>query len=323
LSSVTHTVGNRNPSYTDTILVDGAPVNLTGATVAFSMRALGSATPKVNAAAGVVVSAVLGQVRYDWASGDVDTADTYVAWWTVSVGGKTQDTPEQVIYMTGHSPGAGRYLTLDEFKNTLTLQGQNYADADAEIAIEAASRGLESAYSTRWIAPVDEVRYYTRSAERYVNLTDVLAVTAVDLDYNISDIYRGEETGWSDIAGGTYSTSLAVDQYRLLPIYAGEAGNGEPFKTLELKRGSQLLRLPMGVDAIRITGTFGWLTVPAGVKTATTIIAKRLLDRARSSPFGVLQIGVDGAAVRAGQIARDPDIAFAMDGISPSKKLLV
>jgi hypothetical protein len=112
-------VGNRNPSITETILNDnGTAHNLTGQTVKFKMRAVGSATKKVNAAA-TVVSAAAGTVRYDWAALDVDTAGQYLVWWevTTTAGGNTQDMAEAVIEFRAHS-NAAMYVELEQFKST-------------------------------------------------------------------------------------------------------------------------------------------------------------------------------------------------------------
>ncbi|HXJ47812.1 MAG TPA: hypothetical protein VNF91_01470, partial [Candidatus Acidoferrum sp.] len=73
-TSIVHTVGNRNPSITDTILINNVPFDLSSSTVTANMRLLGSATLKVNAAAAVITNGPAGQVRYDWSAGDVDTA---------------------------------------------------------------------------------------------------------------------------------------------------------------------------------------------------------------------------------------------------------
>lgn len=75
---------DRRPSIESTISYNnGAPVDLTGSTVKFVMRPQGSAAPKVNAAA-VIVNAVAGLVRYDWALGDTNTSGLFLAEWHVT-----------------------------------------------------------------------------------------------------------------------------------------------------------------------------------------------------------------------------------------------
>lgn len=85
--------GDTSPSIT-VICKDenGDVVPLTAATGAtFSMIDPGTDTPKIDKAAAVIEDAAAGKVRYDWASGDVDTPGEYngeveVAW---SAGGTT------------------------------------------------------------------------------------------------------------------------------------------------------------------------------------------------------------------------------------------
>lgn len=57
----------------------GLAQDLTGATVRFSMRLRGSATPKVSAQACTVVDALAGTVRYDWQAADLDIPGVYQA----------------------------------------------------------------------------------------------------------------------------------------------------------------------------------------------------------------------------------------------------
>ena len=55
----------------------GAPVNVTGATVKFSMRVKPAGTVKVDDQDAVVVTAGTGRVRYEWTAANTNTADEY------------------------------------------------------------------------------------------------------------------------------------------------------------------------------------------------------------------------------------------------------
>ena len=57
---------------------DGNAINLTGATVRFHMRAVGSTQVVVDQAA-TVVTPLEGIVRYNWAADDTDTIGSYQA----------------------------------------------------------------------------------------------------------------------------------------------------------------------------------------------------------------------------------------------------
>jgi hypothetical protein len=80
--------GDRLPSVTATLKLNGVPYDLTGKTVTFRMWERGKSTLKVNATA-VVVDAAAASVRYDWASGDTDTAGDFDQNWKV-VGGDSK-----------------------------------------------------------------------------------------------------------------------------------------------------------------------------------------------------------------------------------------
>ncbi len=70
---------DRLPALAATLLDgNGAALNLTGTTVAFHMWRGGASTFKVNASC-TVTSAAGGQVSYDWAAGDTDTAGEWQA----------------------------------------------------------------------------------------------------------------------------------------------------------------------------------------------------------------------------------------------------
>lgn len=92
MSSASFVASDNAPSLLGTLTNDdGTPYNLAGATVRFQMHLEGAYPFKVNAVA-VIVDAATGSVRYDWASGDLDTPGTYVARWRIVAGGATQHT---------------------------------------------------------------------------------------------------------------------------------------------------------------------------------------------------------------------------------------
>lgn len=84
-------------------LMDGSgnAVNLTGQTVVFNMVTTSDGTSKVSAASVTIITAATGEVRYDWAPADVDTADEYWGWFVRTSGGKT-----------AHHPGQGHLLKI-------------------------------------------------------------------------------------------------------------------------------------------------------------------------------------------------------------------
>lgn len=71
---------------------DGTVINLTDATVRFHMRAIGSSTNTVDAAATVVSPATGGVVQYSWAADDTDTIGTYQAEFEVTYGDLSVET---------------------------------------------------------------------------------------------------------------------------------------------------------------------------------------------------------------------------------------
>jgi hypothetical protein len=288
-------VGNRNPSISETITTAaGTPVDLSAATVAFKMRALNSATLKVNASA-TIVSAPAGTVRYDWAAIDVDTAGQYLVWWTITIGGKTQDMAEAVIEFRAHSPSTPTaYVELEQLKSTLELTGQTYADRDLQLAINAASRGIDGATGRRFYLDGDatQVRYYTPESYYSVPVDDVTVLTSVILD----------RAG----AGSFTETWTNGTEFVLDPLNA--PADFRPYERLCVRNFSSLA-FPYGIEkSVKVTAQFGWASVPDDIKAATSILSAKLVRRVREAPFGIVSAGVDqGEAMR---IARtDPDVS--------------
>lgn len=287
--AITHFKNNRNPSLTDTITVDGVPYDLTSSTVKLKMRLASSSTLKVDTAA-VVVSAVAGTIRYDWAALDVDTEGDFIAWWEVTTGGKTQDTPEFVIQVRDHDPFTG-YVTATSLKATAELRDTSYADEDIDLAIAAASRAIDEVCAQRFhTTGADETRYFTPVSPDFLHVGAVNAITTLKTDLS---------------GDGTFETTWTVNTDHVLePLNA--VLDGRPYTTIR-RRPSASPWFPAGQPrSVEIVGRFGWASPPPQIVEATTIIATQLLLRARQAPFGVVAVGLDGDAVRIGRF--DPDV---------------
>jgi hypothetical protein len=97
------------PLLTATLSDESGVLNLSGASgVKFQMRAPGSNTLKIDAAADIVTPAT-GEVRYTWATGNTDTSGLYLGWFEVTTATKTFAVPEppMVIEVTRGALGVG------------------------------------------------------------------------------------------------------------------------------------------------------------------------------------------------------------------------
>lgn len=296
-------VGNRQPSISETITSGGSPVDLTGCTVRFRMRAVGSSVLKVDAAAGVI-SAVNGQVQYDWAANDVDTAGQYLVWWQVTDGtGKTEDVGESLIEFRAHVSVVS-YLELETLKNTLNLSGTSYADSDIQLALVAASRAIDDYCERRFYLDPDttSVRYYTPGSKWRCEIDDLAVVTSVQHDYNGDGVYEQTLVQDTDYFFEPYNRNLI------------DGVNREPWTTVCLRELGRFRWFGFYNHSLKVTGQFGWPVVPPAVKEATSILAGRYLKRARETPYGFVGFGADGTTMRIS--ARDPDVAALLHGLN-------
>lgn len=334
--------GDTASDFTETLRdEDGNPVDIAGAAIHLTVTPIRGAAPIIDAAMtplqnGDGSDGSKGQVSYTPQPGDTAEPGDYLAAIIVTYSsGQVQTFPNAGYILLTITPTAAaqerRYVSVEEFKKTLTLEGTSYIDYDADIAIEAASRGVEEAFGGPWtLGPPGEQRFYTRASAREISLGDVISISSVDLDFSLDDVYlsMGELDYPFASGGGTYSTNLPSSSYMLLPVnpkrgLVADGGNGEPYRSLMLSRGAVIRRFPRGTDAIRITGQFGWETVPSGVKWTVQLLATRLIRRTREAPFGIIALGLEGAVARVRAMTSDPDVIAAMRGASGRKRLIV
>lgn len=185
------------------------------------------------------------------------------------------------------------YVTLDAFKTTLNITN-TAQDADAQLALDAAAAGIEAVCSRRFYledVSNDETRVYTPDRPLTCVTDDIAALTSLQLDYDGDGVYEVEWTEGVEF----FLYPLNADRY------------GRPWKRIKVRNQGSYRLLPYGcVASVKVTGRFGWAVTPPAIVQATTILASRLMKRAREAPFAVL-LAPDSVA----HIARtDPDVAF-------------
>jgi hypothetical protein len=268
-----------------------------------------------------------GVVTYSWSAADIgangilDAAlpDTYQAlvWWVVTSGALTQDVNEAVITIAAHSPLLKSYVELEEFRSTTELTSR-HADDDIRVALVAASRGIEQALDRRTFFKdaADTTRYYTAPRWAWSSVYRNAETPPIEID----DVVSITSLVTSPAGDGTYSDAWTEGTHYVLDP-RNAPSDGYPYTGIRRLSTSTLL-WPGWADAIKITGRFGWPAVPAGVKTLTTLVAERLVRRTREAPFGIIAVGLEGAAVRASQLANDPEYSWLKHNLERDQVLV-
>jgi len=227
---------------------DGSAVNLTGATVTFSMRSGPAATPKVNAGTvNIVGDPALGMVRYDWAAGDTDTVGTYLATFLVTAGGETQSYPgagfllvviqpavtDVPVFGAQALPGYCSVAALQAYPSYQNLAnlvpGKDAAAQAAELGnMIARASGLMDGFMSRSLLPKAGV--ITQSARVNNDLECLLvpgdrpfnrvtAFTSGPLGQPVSEAGAGDPTG-------VYVDYVDGDSVPILHLPIGNMGGG-------------------------------------------------------------------------------------------------
>lgn len=297
-------VGNRDPSISDVITdEDGAPEDLTGLAVKFKAREVNSDALLVNSNVNNTLDNT-GVVRYDWTAADLTTGGilaaprTCLVWWEVTAGGKTQDVNEAIIEIRAHAPETRAYVELEEFKSSAELTGTRYLDEDARSAIVGASRAVDEITDNFfWLGDPGEVRYY--SPRSWNRCHRVRIDPIIDLDALATDP-----------SGGTTFGDTWIENTDFVLEDLNAPAEGKPWRHLRaLRTGGYPLGFPYYPRSIKVTGQFGWATVPDAIRSATGIIATQIVKMKREAPFGIVALGVDGTAVR---IARSNPVVMGL-----------
>jgi hypothetical protein len=179
------------------------------------------------------------------------------------------------------------YATLLDVKAALRIQ-DSFDDSLLETAIESASRMIDGFTARTFSNAGTAVRNFAATDAINLIIDDAITVTKVESTDEIGDTY----TEWT------------VTDYQLEPVNGRADGLYSPYTGI---RAVNTYTWPV-VDyqaLVKITGTWGWPSIPTAVKQATIIQASRLYKRL-DSPLGVLGMG-DLGQIRVSRYL-DPDV---------------
>lgn len=186
------------------------------------------------------------------------------------------------------------YATLNELKARMGVPVSDTADdAIMEAVIEAASRMIDK-FCNRFFyqTSAGQVRYFTPASEVLTFCDDVVTVTAIATDRNL-------DRTWSNV--------IPAADYELGPL--NNAVSSWPYTEIRIKplAGDSF---DLGLEMVKVTGTWGWATVPDAVNEACLITAARYFKR-KDAPFGVAGGGEVGQSVALRAVDPDAGVLLA------------
>jgi hypothetical protein len=164
------------------------------------------------------------------------------------------------------------YATLAELKSSLAITDST-DDTPLQSCLDAADQLINNYVDTKvgFGVTSSQTRYYTATRWDFVLTDPIVTVTALATDIN---------------GDGTYSQAWTSNDYVLAPRNA--ALNSRPYTEIDVSPFSNAqLNFPTGYLEVKVTGTFGWPSVPAAVKQASLIQAGAIWA-SRTAPFGAI-----------------------------------
>jgi hypothetical protein len=179
------------------------------------------------------------------------------------------------------------YCSLNEIKASARIT-DSVDDAMLELAVEAASRMVDS-YTQRYFYNAGTaVRIFAPQDSYVTEIDDLITLTQLET---------------SD--GDNFGTTWQAKDYQLEPLNGSVDGlTGHPATRIRAV-DDFLFNVLDGEATVRVTGTWGWPSLPVAIKQATVIQAARIFKR-NDSPLGIAGFG-DMGAIRVGS-QLDPDV---------------
>ena len=172
------------------------------------------------------------------------------------------------------------YATLAELKSSLGIT-DSVDDTPLQGVLDATDLLINNYCDNKvgFGQTASQTRYYT---------TNSILYTITDPIVSISEL-KTDNSGM-----GTWDTTWSESEYILAPKNA--ALDGRPYTEIDTNV-AQVKIFPTRYIGVKVTGVFGWPTVPAAVKQAELIQAGAVWA-SRTSPFGVIGSAEMGGLLR-------------------------
>jgi len=184
------------------------------------------------------------------------------------------------------------YASLSQVKAALRITDQIDDDL-LEMATESASRAIDQ-YCNRVFYKVTGTRFYAARDSYITEIDDLVSLTSLFTS--------------ADDTQDSYTIQWGTEDYQLEPLNGLTDSQPGPYTRIRAI-GAYTFQTLGGEASVKVTGTFGYNTVPISVTQATIIQASRIYKRL-DSPLGI--ISGELGAMRVGT-RLDPDVAQLVD----------
>jgi hypothetical protein len=182
------------------------------------------------------------------------------------------------------------YASLNEVKAALRITDA-VDDSLLNMAVESASRLVDGHAGRRFWNAGTATKYFVAQDDYVCEVDDISSSTIV--------------LQTSSGADGIFDTTWDIDDYQLEPLNGELDGIAWPYTSIRAI-GDYLWPISGGEALVKVTGVFGWPSVPIAIKQATIIQASRIYKRL-DSPLGVA--GFSDLGIMRVSTNLDPDVA--------------
>ena len=191
-------------------------------------------------------------------------------------------------------PITNGYATLTELKASMGIPSADTVDDTMlEIAIESASRAIDSYTNRNFYSSGTATRYYAPTSNMVCETDDIVSLVHLKT-MDSTDLF---------------TITWAATDYQLEPLNGIVDGMPTPYTRIRAI-GDYLFEPLDGQATVEVRAVFGYTSTPISIRQACILQASRIMKR-NDSPLGVAGFGDLGVVRVSSRL--DPDVAQLID----------